>query len=232
MSCLFPDQVAEVRKAGPNALSEPERHKLVEKVIPWCRRLARDHATAIRLATGRRLEIDDLEGEAFVAAAEAAIYYDPRRGVGFTTYVRPWVQTHLTQKTDPRYTVQAAGMEFPERVADRDDGPAEVEADTPDADEARLLGNLQEPARTIVRLCVFEGLSPAQVAIQAAGMPYYDHGVRRVIEADKDVKLIMRNAAAKLARGVATGDAVDAMIGASGNDEHSPNPKGSVCGGS
>jgi DNA-directed RNA polymerase specialized sigma24 family protein len=209
MSCsageptLFPELVEQIKEAGPNGLSEPERQALVLGVLSWCRRLARDFAGELR-RKGRAVEVDDMEGEAFLAAAEAAQYYDPRRGVAFTTFVRPWVQTHLIAVTDPRYTVAAAAMEFPERVTSREDGPEEIERPGPDADARRVLGNLAEPARSVVRLSVFDGLTPGRIAVRL-DMPL------------KDVRLHLRNAAARLGKVRETDDAVADMIAAAGN---------------
>jgi RNA polymerase sigma factor (sigma-70 family) len=200
---LFPELAEKIKDAGPNSLTEGERQKLVVAVIPWCRKLAREHADHIR-RTGRRVETEDLEAEAFVAASEAAQYFDPRRGCQFTTFVKPWVQTHLIAKTDLRYQVEAAGMEYPDRQPDRADGPEEIEPAGPTAAELRILGNLPEPTRTVVRLSVFDRLSPGRIADQL-GM------------ALKDVRLHLRNAAGRLGK-VADGDnAVGAMLAASGN---------------
>jgi RNA polymerase sigma factor (sigma-70 family) len=200
---LFPELVEQAKDAGPNSLSGAERHKLVESVIGWCRKLARDFAAARRLA-GQRLEVDDIESEAFVAAAEAACYFDPRRGIQFTTYVRAWVDRHLIAVADPRYRIEAAAMEFPERVASRDDGPEEIDPPGPDADARRILGSLAEPARTIVRLSVFDRLSPGRIAAQL-GMPL------------KDVRLHLRNSAAKLNHGSSNDAGFAAMMAAAGN---------------
>jgi hypothetical protein len=120
MSCpadgplLFPELVEQVREAGPNTLTEGERQSLVVGVLNWCRKLARDFARDLRTRTGRVVDVEDMEGEAFVAATEAAQYWHASRGVAFTTFVRPWVQTHLIAVTDQRYTVPMAGMEFPD----------------------------------------------------------------------------------------------------------------------
>lgn len=202
---LFPELLEQVREAGPNSLSETERQRLVIGVVAWCRRLARDFAAELPRRGGRRAEVEDLEAEAFVAAAEAAAYFDPRRGVQFTTFVKPWVQTHLIAITDPRYKVEAGGMEFPERVAAREDGPTEIEADEPDADARRMLAGLPEPTRSIVRLAVFDRLTPGRIAVQL-DMPL------------KDVRLHLRNATDKLGRGARNDDAVGLMLALSGND--------------
>jgi RNA polymerase sigma factor (sigma-70 family) len=196
---LFPEVLA-AKEAGPNALTEPERQALVIKVIPWCRKLARDHADELS-RKGRRVEVEEVESEAFLAATDAAQYYDPRRvAAEFITFVRPWVQNHLTAVTDPRYQVQAVAIEFPERIADRDDWPAEAEPDGPDADQETQLRNLPEPTRTIVRLSVFDRLPPGRIAAQL--------GI-----ALKDVRLHLRNAVGRLNRAAESDAAAAAMFG-------------------
>lgn len=203
---LFPELVDQIKEAGPNALTEAERQALVVGVVPWCRKLARQFVAAVRGKSGRKLDVEDMEAEAFLAAAEAARFFDTRRGIAFTTYVRAWVDTHLIAVTDPRYEVAAAAMEFPDRVSARDDGPEEIETPGPDADARRLLGNLNEPARTVVRLVVFDRLTVGRVAVQL-DMPL------------KDVRLHLRNAADRLAKARGTDDAVAAMIAMSGNGD-------------
>jgi RNA polymerase sigma factor (sigma-70 family) len=200
--CLFPE-IEQARRGGENTLTEPEREGLVLGVLDWCRRLARDHAETLAQC-GRRPEADDLIQEAFLAATEAARYYHADRGTRFTTFVKPWVQIHLTAVTDRRLVVPMGAMEHPESVKDRDDGPEAIEPDEPDAGERRLLGNLPEPCRTIVRLSVFDGLGPDRIAAQL-GL------------AVKDVKLMMRNGAARLGRALDSDGDFDGMAAASGN---------------
>ena len=176
-----------------NKLSDELRNDLVEMVIPWCKKLASDHYRKIS-SDRKRFDEDELQSEAFVAACNAAKYYDEKRGVAFTTYVRQWVTTHLTSYTSPtrpinQTTLASVGIESPESVLDHDrdeDDTICFEPVKPDVDQSRLLGYLPENTREIARLCVFEKLSPDRIALQL-NIPV------------KDVKLHMRNAFAKLA---------------------------------
>jgi DNA-directed RNA polymerase specialized sigma24 family protein len=215
---LFPESVEQLRAAGPNALSEPERQGLVVGVIDWCRKLAHQHARKLR-SKGRTPDTDNLEGEAFLAATEAAQYFDERRGVRFTTFAGAWVRTHLMSVTDDRLDVAAAPLDEPAWVEMRADGgdPAvlaeeaeegqflraveawgESEAEVPEI-WRRLLGNLAGTAREAVRLLVFERLPASRIA-QQLGMEV------------KDVRLVLRNAAARLSKARAAGDAFDRML--------------------
>ena len=200
---LFPELCEQVRKAGANALSDPERHALIAKYLRWFRKLAR--AQAKRLASqGRPAEVEDVEGEAFLAASEAAQFYRPEIGVQFGTFATAWIARHFARTYDARLAVPAVGLEFPDRQVAREDGPEEAADPEPDEEGRRLLNNLPEPTRTIVRLSVFARLSPGRIADQL-GMSL------------KDVRLELRNAAAKLGRAVAVGEAMDCMSRASGN---------------
>jgi RNA polymerase sigma factor (sigma-70 family) len=193
----------QVQESGPNALSAPERQALVTGYLAWFRKLARQHTDKLR-RRGWQLDVEDVEGEAFLAASEASMYYRAELGVKFGTFATAWIGKHFTRLYDVRLTVPTVGLEFPDRQEARgesEDIPADPE---PDAEQRRFLGNLPEPTRSIVRLSVFSRLSPDQIAEQL-GMPV------------KDVKLEQRNAAAKLGRAVGVGEAVDGMIRASGN---------------
>lgn len=170
---------------APNNLSDHERNRLVESCLPWCKKLAREHAKSINLAD-RHFDIEDLESEAYVACVHASQFYRPDRGTKFITMASAWIRTHLRSVTDSRRVVVPGRMSQPELVEEQDcDGDAE--AYSPNEAEERMLRTLDEPARTVVRLIVFDGLRPEQVAAQL-GMEV------------KDVKLVMRNSAEKLGK--------------------------------
>jgi RNA polymerase sigma factor (sigma-70 family) len=171
---------------------------MILSVTKWCRKLARDHCSEVG-RMGRRFEVEDLESEAFLAATEAAQYWHESRGVQFITFASAWIRTHLIAVTDPRLTPQGAGIEFPERIESREDGPEEIEDAKPCEVSRRLLGNLPEPTRTIVQLSVFSRLSPGRIAMQL-GIPL------------KDIRLHLRNAGDRLKKASAAGDGVDQMI--------------------
>lgn len=163
-----------------NALSDADRGKLVEGVMAWCRKQARDAAKAASLA-GRSIDVEDLESEAFIAAVCASKVYDPTTKNKFLTVAAAWVKTHLRMILDPRRTVRPGQIGAPELVTARDDGD-EAEPYDPNKAELRTLRSIKEPARSIVRMVIFGDLTPDQVAVQL-GMEV------------KDVKLHLRNAA-------------------------------------
>jgi RNA polymerase sigma factor (sigma-70 family) len=183
MSSLYAD-CNTMGREKPNDLTKEERNALVEGCLPWCKKLAREHAQTLKCAE-RHFDADDLEAEAYVACCSAAQYYRPERGTKFITMASAWIRTHLRSVTDARRIVVPGRMEQPELVEDRDEADDDSGAYTPNTDEERMLKALAEPARSVVRLVVFEGLRPDQVAAQ--------------LNMDvKDVKLIMRNSVAKL----------------------------------
>jgi RNA polymerase sigma factor (sigma-70 family) len=220
--------VAQARAAGPNSLTEAERQKLVLSVVDWCRKLANAHYKTLRESVRAALDVDDLHSEAFVAATEAAEYFDPRRGIQFTTFSAAYIRTHLTGIADPRHALAARSVEsaeeFPDRAGEGEDPAALAE----EAEEAaligtcerwnkseeevrqiwrRLLSNLPEPTREIVRLLVFERQPASRIAMRL--------GMKA-----KDVRLHLRNAAKRLTKAEATGAAADVLCAASGNGDH------------
>ena len=56
------------------------------------------------------MDVEALEGEAFVAATIAAKFFDPTGGVRFITYVTPWVRQRLIATTDPRAVIRAGSV--------------------------------------------------------------------------------------------------------------------------
>lgn len=212
MSHLYPDCAAGGRPV-PNALSPAERQKLVVSVIPWCKKAAREQVQALE-RIGRAADFEELESEAYVAACQAAEFYREGKGATFLSYARTWIANRFREATDTRRTVQAGHLACPEIVPEpelaAEDGP---DTYTPTADEERMLRVLDEPARTIVRMVVFEGLSPDQVALQMAGQPYYvkvkGRTVKRTVGEVKDVKLIIRNSVEALGKYMKAEDAAN-----------------------
>lgn len=184
-------------KVGPgselNDLTEAERQELAASVFALCRKMAREKAAELR-DQGRRVDADELEGDAMLAAVQAAREFDPARGeryetraVKFSTFARGFIATALLASTDERALPRVKYTDRLERL-DRpggDGGEEDREPVEPNDGQARLLGLLHEPARTVVRLVVFEGLTPDQAAARTGRKP-------------KDIKLILRNAAADL----------------------------------
>jgi RNA polymerase sigma factor (sigma-70 family) len=190
------------RKRGENDLDQTARGRLVTKNIGWLRKLAGQHARQVR-AAGDHCEREELESEAFVAAVEAAKFYDPDLGIRFVTYVSPWVRTALIRFTDPRAADKAGPMEFPDSVGDREDGPTEFDPRDTTPFEAGLLRNLSPVNAQIVRLFAVDGLAPSRIAEQLDMTP-------------KDVRLELANAARKIAEAVRRGESIDAAAAGGG----------------
>lgn len=187
----------------PNDLTKPERDALVcggevrgvrvRGVLPLCKKLAADHARRVAALRGRRFDPEELESEALVAVSEAAVYWNPAAGAKFSTYAHGWATKALMAATDERASpdVRCGDLSFvaaaPAGADPYDGGDGRPRGRTPNEEQAWLLNTLPEPAREVVRLVAFDGLTPDQAA-------------ERVGRAVKDVKLILRNSHAWLCR--------------------------------
>lgn len=188
MSCNQPDLFVIPQK--PNTLPPEERKRLVASVIPMCRKYAADRFSRIESQAGNRVSLEDLEAECYLAAVHAAEKHDKDRGNAFSTTCYSFLKTHIFGYLQNMW-VQDAGKQHVGFDDSRDNGQSAEESDgdpdtlPPDCEEGLLLANLTGEAREVVRLMVFEELSPEQVAIQMG-------------KAVKDVRLIARNAAKHL----------------------------------
>lgn len=182
---LFPE--CSPRPEGGNNLSPAVREAMVEGCINLCKKLARRIAKTIPGA-----DVDDLEGEAMLACAEASIQWIPDSSYGnskFSTFAHSYIEKRLRGlATDQREQTQCVHLESWESVSGREeeDGDTDNEVSLT-GDDRELLVKIPEPARTAVRLVVFDRRTPDQVAAEL-GMDV------------KDVKLILRNAAKTLAQ--------------------------------
>lgn len=192
---LFPDAI---KRKGPNNLSVSERQTLVAGCEKWCRKLARDHA-AEQGRIGRRCDVEELEGEAFLACCESAKYFDVNAGFKFITFSGTWVRTHLMAYSDPRKSVPTVGLENECFITNRDDGETEPITFEPANEAARYLENFAGVTRDVVQLSVCGQLTPDQIAVQL-GMKV------------KDVHLHIRNALARLTRASKSDAAAKRMI--------------------
>ena len=169
-------------------LTVAQRQKLVADVIPLCRKFARDRLSMIEAFAGGRVSIEDLEGECYLAAVHAAEKFDPARGLAFSTACVSFLKTHIFAYLSNLWIDPPAGQYDDSRDnGGHEEGDAEPNTVPANEDEAILLANLEGDAREVVRLMVFEELSPDRVAVQMG-------------KAVKDVRLIARNAAKHLAR--------------------------------
>ena len=170
-----------------NALSVAERQKLVADVIPLCRKFARDRMSMIEAFIGGRVSVEDLEGECYLAAVHAAEKFDPSRGLAFSTACTSFLKTHIFAYLSNLWIEPPAGQYDDARDnGEREEGETEPDTIPANEEELLLLANLTGDAREVVRLMVFEELSPDRVAMQLG-------------KAVKDVRLIARNAARHLA---------------------------------
>jgi DNA-directed RNA polymerase specialized sigma24 family protein len=175
----------------PNTLTTAERQRLVEDVIPMCRKFARDKMSKIEEFLGGRLTIEDLEAECYLAATHAAEKFDKSRGNEFSTACYSFLNKHITAFLQNYWHEKPAGQYDETRGGEvLEEGDAEPCLVEPDDAEALLLANLTGDAREVVRLMVFDELTPEQVATQMG-------------KAVKDVRLIARNSAKHL-QGVKT----------------------------
>lgn len=190
-ACNAKQQTLLGHEQKPNTLTTAERQRLVEDVIPMCRKFAQDKFSKIEEFLGGRLAIEDLEAECYLAATHAAEKFDKSRGNEFSTACYSFLNKHITAFLQNYWTDKPAGQYDESRggeVIEESDGePCLVE---PNDAEAMLLANLHGDAREIVRLMVFEELTPEQVAVQMG-------------KAVKDVRLIARNSVKHL-QGVKT----------------------------
>jgi len=167
--------------AGPrteNALPQSVRDALVEGCVNLCKKVARTFARTIPGA-----DVEDLEGEAALACVEAARFWQPEGSAKFSTFAQSYMEKRLKGlAADQRQSAALVRPEDWDPIArDADEAPEEENAGPTD-DDRELLAKLDEPARTAVRLVVFERTAPDRAAEQL-GMPV------------KDLKLVLRNAA-------------------------------------
>jgi DNA-directed RNA polymerase specialized sigma24 family protein len=111
--------------------------------------------------------------------------------VKFSSYATTGIKRHLGKLVvahRSRGTVQVEGWDdVPNRPTDDDEGGNAVEFT---AEQAEAVSRLAEPMRTVVRLVLEDGLPPDRIATQLGSEV-------------KDVKLMLRNAAAQLRRDLA-----------------------------
>jgi RNA polymerase sigma factor (sigma-70 family) len=165
-----------------NSLTEGERMALVESCKRTCAHEAR---RAARNSPGH--EFEDLEQEALLACVEASRRWSPDAGTKFNTYATACIRRYLQSVTARHRGDGIVHLESWDAVV-QPDGTGDEPDGEPDPLTARqedALARLGEPARTILKMVVVDGLTPDQVATQL------DRPV-------KDIKLIMRNAAKAL----------------------------------
>ncbi len=181
---LFPGLFAQ----PVNDLTTGERNALVLSCERLCASLARK---AVGTVPG--IEVDDLTQEALLVCVEAAAKWSPRLGVKFSSYVTTGITRHMGKLVvghRSRGTVQVEtwdDLSAVQAVAEEEQ-EAEPEEFTPE--QAEAIGRLAEPMQTVVRLVLVGRLSPDRIAAQLGSTV-------------KDVKLMLRNAAAQLRRSLA-----------------------------
>jgi RNA polymerase sigma factor (sigma-70 family) len=184
ITTLFPDLFAEPL----NDLTTGERNALVLSCERLCASLARQACVGVP-----GIDADDLTQEALLVCTEASVKWSPRLSVKFSSYATTGIKRHLGKLVSAhrsRGTVQVESWDdVPTARPGDDDEPANAEEFT--AEQAEAVARLIEPMRTVVRLVLEDGLPPDRIAAQLGSTT-------------KDVKLMLRNAAAQLRRDLAS----------------------------
>lgn len=179
---LFPG--SEPRR--PNDLTPAVRQGLVEGCLNLCRKLARQSAGYVTVS-----DVEDLEGEAFLACTVAATYWRPEGDAKFSTFAQSYIRERLKglASDQQRRAIHTHSADFDLMADERDDGDEDGEstADVPTPADEELIIKLPEQSREVVRLAVFDRLPPERIA-------------DRLGYEVKDVKLVMRNAAKELVK--------------------------------
>jgi RNA polymerase sigma factor (sigma-70 family) len=175
-------------------MTTSEREAMLRSAERQVRAMARQLADGF----GKRHERDEFEGDAVLFMVESLSRWDPARGASFPTYAVAYARRSLIRKharPGPREVVS----EVIER-AEALDEPTPLAPPTvaPNPEQQAVLGAVNEPARTYVRLIRFEGLTPAQVADQ------FQQPV-------KDIKLAIRNAYAQMCRLIEQEDRTESL---------------------
>lgn len=176
----------------PNQLTDSQRATLVESCLNLCRKLARKAKPEVPGA-----DLEDLEGEAFLACTEAAATFAPSLSAGwecdlsaaaakFSTFAHPFIVKRLKglAAAQRQRSLDASGLNW--EIVPESEGEESAKPVEPTPDQLRLLDSLAEPSREAVRLVAFERISPDRAAVQL-GLSV------------KDLKLILRNAAKAMA---------------------------------
>lgn len=182
----YSNLLGEVAPAKHNSLSAEERNALVLSCERMCIGIARK---AVHGARG--LDVDDLTQEAMVSCVEASKRWDPTRGVKFSSYAHKCIARDVNKIVVAHRSKGEVQSEDWDGFVDPQtaDGPTTPGREfTPE--QLAAIDRLPETARLVVRLVLDDGLSPARIADQV-GL-----GI-------KDVKLVLRNAAAQLRKDLA-----------------------------
>lgn len=203
--CLFPMIEVEIDPATlpgetkyVNELTRHQRGELVLAAADVIKAEAVNHAKGI----GRTSEIDDFIGVAQLATVEAAIHWNPVVGVKFTTYATSYIRRQLARETanlDQARDMAEGWDAVPQKDVDEGDREASGPR-VPTPEQMLIIGQLPASNREIVRLSVFELLTPETIAIRLG------------LEV-KDVKLAIRNAAQTIQKFLAHDDSPENLFG-------------------
>lgn len=187
--------VQQDKQRQENQLSDAERGELVLSCESLCRKLAQKAVPYDDNTSRRSQKIEDMTSEAFLACVEAAKYFEPpspgnpSKAAKFSTVATNYITKKLKRiQEDERKAAQCGtGANWDLVPEENDEEDYKLVVDEPGSNDLKILGSLAEPARSVVRLMVFEKVPPDRVATQL-GME------------TKDVKLIVRNSIRALAK--------------------------------
>ncbi len=177
---------------GPDAKLTSDRWQMVVAFEAMARSIARRLCPPDASRLRREQRIEDIYGEAMLAATECARGFDPDGRAKFSTVAYAYVTQRVRRVIDEQRlaSLHATGIDFARfSRTPGDDEPADdaapCECHMSEADR-ELLGRLPGQMRACVALVIAGGFTPDQVATQL-GME------------TKNVKLLLRNAGRILA---------------------------------
>lgn len=98
---------------GATALNDEQR-RLAERHLPFAQHMAQHYGA---MARSKGISMDDLQQDAALGLCEAALRYDPAKGVSFRTYAYAWCYKYI-MRTLLNEPLSSCGVEC---VADLDD---------------------------------------------------------------------------------------------------------------
>jgi RNA polymerase sigma factor (sigma-70 family) len=191
VKCLFPTTHEEAKATNGTARPIRTIEELVLSCVGLCKKLARQFAPVCDSPKMFAQRVEEYTLEANLACVECANGYKPEGSAEFSTVAHSYISKRLQRlKENDRLQTGMIMETYPDSRTDpanAEDEPIEVEPIKIDTRSNDLLLQLNEPARSLVRLMLFENLTRHQAGEQL--------GMKA-----KDIELALRNATTQLIR--------------------------------